>query len=93
MELFPVVAVPQDIRWGSTYEAYSEETALTAELGAAYIKGLQSLPPLIRKPKLIHLVLATPSIISVMAVQPLEARPSDMAMPAPIRSIGLIREI
>ncbi len=40
----PVVAAPQDIRWGRTYEAYSEDTALVAELGAAYIQGLQSLP-------------------------------------------------
>ncbi len=40
----PVVAAPQDIRWGRTYEAYSEDTALVTELGAAYIQGLQSLP-------------------------------------------------
>jgi beta-glucosidase len=41
----PVVAVPQDVRWGRTYEGYSEDTALVTELGAAYIQGLQSLPP------------------------------------------------
>ncbi len=40
----PIVAVPQDIRWGRTYESYSEDTTLAAELGAAYISGLQSLP-------------------------------------------------
>ena len=40
----PVVAVPQDIRWGRTYEAYSEDTALVAELGAAYINGVQDIP-------------------------------------------------
>ncbi len=40
----PVVAAPQDIRWGRTYEAYSEDTALVKELGSAYILGLQSLP-------------------------------------------------
>lgn len=40
----PVIAVPQDIRWGRTYESYSEDTGLVAELGAAYIKGLQSIP-------------------------------------------------
>ncbi len=40
----PVVAVPQDIRWGRTYEGYGEETALVSELGAAYIQGLQSVP-------------------------------------------------
>ncbi|MFP4346193.1 MAG: glycoside hydrolase family 3 protein [Anaerolineales bacterium] len=37
----PVVAVPQDIRWGRTYEAYSEDTALVSELGRAYLEGLQ----------------------------------------------------
>ncbi len=40
----PVVAVPQDIRWGRTYEAYGEDTDLVSELGSAYIQGLQSLP-------------------------------------------------
>lgn len=37
----PVVAVPQDIRWGRTYEAFSEDTALVTELAVAYLKGLQ----------------------------------------------------
>ena len=37
----PVVAVPQDIRWGRTYEAYGEDTDLVGELGAAYVRGLQ----------------------------------------------------
>lgn len=40
----PVVAVPQDIRWGRTYEAYGESTELVSKLGAAYIRGLQSQP-------------------------------------------------
>lgn len=40
----PVVAAPQDIRWGRTYESYSEDTALVSELATAYIQGLQSLP-------------------------------------------------
>lgn len=40
----PVVAVPQDIRWGRTYEAYSEDTALVTELSTMYIQGLQSMP-------------------------------------------------
>lgn len=40
----PVVAVPQDIRWGRTYEAYGEDTNLVSELASAYIQGLQSLP-------------------------------------------------
>jgi beta-glucosidase len=37
----PVLAVPQDIRWGRTYEAYSENPDLVGELGAAFIHGLQ----------------------------------------------------
>ena len=37
----PVVAVPQDIRWGRTYEGYSENTDLVTELGTAYLLGLQ----------------------------------------------------
>jgi beta-glucosidase len=38
----PVIAVPQDIRWGRTYEGYSENTQLVSQLGAAYIRGLQN---------------------------------------------------
>jgi beta-glucosidase len=37
----PVVAVPQDIRWGRTYEGYGESTDRVAGLGAACVKGLQ----------------------------------------------------
>ncbi len=37
----PVVAVPQDVRWGRTYEGYGENTELVASLGTACIKGLQ----------------------------------------------------
>ncbi len=37
----PTVTVPQDIRWGRTYEGYSENTELVTELGAAYLRGLQ----------------------------------------------------
>jgi beta-glucosidase len=40
----PIVAVPQDIRWGRTNESYSEVTQLTTEIGTAYIKGLQTIP-------------------------------------------------
>ncbi|MGE5263459.1 MAG: glycoside hydrolase family 3 N-terminal domain-containing protein, partial [Acidobacteriota bacterium] len=43
----PVVAVPQDIRWGRTYEAYGESTDLVASLGAAYIHGLQEGSPMV----------------------------------------------
>jgi len=37
----PCVAVPQDIRWGRTYEGYSENTDLVSELAIAYLRGLQ----------------------------------------------------
>jgi beta-glucosidase len=37
----PVVAVPQDVRWGRTYEAYGEDPALVARLATAFIDGLQ----------------------------------------------------
>lgn len=37
----PCVAVPQDIRWGRTYEGFSEQTQLVTELSAAYLAGLQ----------------------------------------------------
>ena len=39
----PVVAVVQDIRWGRTYEGFSESTEIVSALGAAYIKGMQTL--------------------------------------------------
>jgi beta-glucosidase len=37
----PVVAVPQDVRWGRTYEGFGEDPGLVGELGAAFIRGLQ----------------------------------------------------
>ena len=37
----PAVSIPQDIRWGRTYEGYSENTALVTELATAYVIGLQ----------------------------------------------------
>lgn len=37
----PVLAVPQDIRWGRTYEAYSQDTATVSALASAYLVGLQ----------------------------------------------------
>ena len=37
----PVVAVPQDVRWGRTYEGYGEHPALVRQLGVACIEGLQ----------------------------------------------------
>jgi beta-glucosidase len=37
----PPVSVPQDIRWGRTLEAYSEDVELVAKLGVAFLRGLQ----------------------------------------------------
>jgi beta-glucosidase len=37
----PCVTVPQDIRWGRTYEGFSEDPAVVASLGAAAVRGLQ----------------------------------------------------
>ncbi|MDX2076878.1 MAG: glycoside hydrolase family 3 N-terminal domain-containing protein, partial [bacterium] len=37
----PVLAVPQDIRWGRTYEGYAENTELVTELSSAMLRGLQ----------------------------------------------------
>lgn len=37
----PAVSVPQDIRWGRTYEGYSENTDVVSELAVAFVRGLQ----------------------------------------------------
>jgi beta-glucosidase len=37
----PVIAVPQDIRWGRTYEGFSENTDLVSKLGTACVQGFQ----------------------------------------------------
>src|SRR5450759_1247795 len=37
----PVIAVPQDIRWGRTFEGYSENTDLVSKLGTACVQGFQ----------------------------------------------------
>jgi len=37
----PCVAVPQDERWGRTYEGFGEIPSLSADLGAALVTGLQ----------------------------------------------------
>ncbi len=36
----PSVSVPQDLRWGRSYEGYSEDAQLVSELGAALTRGL-----------------------------------------------------
>lgn len=38
----PAVSIVQDIRWGRSYESFSESTDRVALLGSNYIKGLQS---------------------------------------------------
>jgi len=37
----PTVAVPQDLRWGRTYEGYGQDPDRVAALGAALVAGLQ----------------------------------------------------
>lgn len=37
----PCLAVARDIRWGRTYESYSEDPAVVASLAAAAVRGLQ----------------------------------------------------
>lgn len=37
----PTVAIARDIRWGRTYESFSEDPQLVAQMGAAAVEGLQ----------------------------------------------------
>ena len=37
----PCVTVPQDVRWGRTYEGYSQDTGVVTDLGVALTEGLQ----------------------------------------------------
>jgi beta-glucosidase len=37
----PCVTVPQDERWGRTYEGFSDSPALVSDLGAAAVRGFQ----------------------------------------------------
>jgi beta-glucosidase len=37
----PTVAVPQDLRWGRTYEGFGQDPELVSRLGAAVVAGLQ----------------------------------------------------
>jgi beta-glucosidase len=41
----PMVAVPQDLRWGRTFETYGQDPELVATLGAASVAGLQGARP------------------------------------------------
>ena len=38
----PSVSAPQDLRWGRTYEGYSEDSELVSDMGAALVRGLQA---------------------------------------------------
>ncbi len=40
----PTVAVARDDRWGRSYESYSENPELVAQMGAALVEGLQGTP-------------------------------------------------
>ncbi|TCM17083.1 exo-1,4-beta-glucosidase [Novosphingobium sp. PhB165] len=40
----PTVTVPQDDRWGRSYEGYSERPEITREYSAAMVRGLQGVP-------------------------------------------------
>src|SRR3954471_519593 len=37
----PCVTVPQDIRWGRTYEGFAEDPAVVQQLGEAAVRGMQ----------------------------------------------------
>jgi beta-glucosidase len=38
----PAVSVPQDVRWGRTYEGYSEDTNIVIDMSTAYLNGFQN---------------------------------------------------
>ncbi|MFN8668675.1 MAG: glycoside hydrolase family 3 protein [Gemmatimonadaceae bacterium] len=38
----PTLAVARDLRWGRTYESYSEDPALVARYAAPFVRGLQA---------------------------------------------------
>lgn len=40
----PAVSVPQDIRWGRTYEGFSEQTERVTRLGVRYVQAIQQPP-------------------------------------------------
>ncbi|MEO8612221.1 MAG: glycoside hydrolase family 3 N-terminal domain-containing protein [Chloroflexota bacterium] len=41
----PAVSVPQDIRWGRSYEGFSQDTSIVNELAIALMRGLQNGDP------------------------------------------------
>ncbi|TDK27124.1 glycoside hydrolase family 3 protein [Luteimonas aestuarii] len=40
----PTVAVPRDVRWGRSYEGYSEDPELVASFAGVFVEGLQGKP-------------------------------------------------
>ena len=40
----PTVTVPQDVRWGRSYEGYSEDPAIVASYTGVFVRGLQGEP-------------------------------------------------
>jgi len=40
----PTLAIPQDLRWGRTYEAWSQDPALVRRYAAEAVRGLQGVP-------------------------------------------------
>ena len=54
----PTLAVPQDLRWGRSYEGYSADPALVGEYGRQMVLGLQG-PLVIGKPVPANRVAAT----------------------------------
>ena len=40
----PTIAIAQDLRWGRTYESFSEDPALVTAFSAAFVRGLQEGP-------------------------------------------------
>lgn len=47
----PTLAVPQDIRWGRSYEGYAQDPALVRQYAQAVVEGLQGPPELANKLK------------------------------------------
>jgi beta-glucosidase len=37
----PAVSIPRDIRWGRSYEGYSQDAKLVSDLATAYVEGLK----------------------------------------------------
>ncbi len=44
MTFAPTVTVPQDVRWGRSYEGYSEDPAIVASYTGVFVRGLQGEP-------------------------------------------------